>query len=598
MELELKINIQDNSADVRKKVQATKAKVSAADETIEEAFERIALLKFDEKEQELFNLAKAAFAAGEIGRLGEGKMNKGEVLSMGAKVRQRRESELKTQRISDLLANKPDNFYVLTKDSELAPFMQRIRDEVKLQAQEWAQRFEMLGVQSLTACDFEGTGIDAYLDLSIGFSIWLPLLKEGYYLAYGHVDINDLTIPREYAYKAGDAQLTRSKVLEKISKYLATSTHGKSFHMGSARYDLHIAENDGYTINGAIWDTLDAMQLMTENLDAYGLKPLIQRYGKRHLGIQNEVYTFDDLFGKRSPAPFSTELVGIYAIYDVYYGWKLTEWQFETMKKTDNLMKCYAEIDSKLPQVDVFINRMGFHIDLDAVRELESSFTKKLREAKAAIYTDYNIDEHFLRDMSISINGKKIEAWKEKLTKNIEKAQERLINAQIVKEQCERDSKTHLKKYEQAHDNITKYAEEAHKLRNQLTNEDSDLFIKSFEFTNNNHLGYLIYDKLGIADKTYKVNKGKKRSTAAAVLEMYYEDEEALAPLAKVATYEKLLGTYVQKILGTGEHEYSAMEVDGRFHSEFKAGGTATGRYSSAAYSGRPTSILDEFKGA
>ena len=41
----------------------------------------------------------------------------------------------------------------------------------------------------MTAGDFEGTGIDSYIDLSIGFSIWLPLLDEGYYLPYGHVDM-------------------------------------------------------------------------------------------------------------------------------------------------------------------------------------------------------------------------------------------------------------------------------------------------------------------------------------------------------------------------------------------------------------------------
>jgi DNA polymerase-1 len=266
------------------------------------------------------------------------------------------------------------------------------------------------------------------------------------------------------------------------------------------------------------------------------------------------------------------------------------------MKKTHNLMNCYATIDSKLPQVDVFINRTGLEVDLDEIRALESSFTQKIAEAKQAVIDGYSIDKHFLRSMSIGINGKKIDAWKEKLAKNIEKLGERISNAWKVVEECQATNKTHLKKYEQAKENITKWSDEVYALNAQLKNEDSDLFIKSFEFTNGNHLGYLIYDHLGVADKTYKVKKGKKRSTAADVLQMYYEDEESLQPLATVAAYEKLLSTYVQKILGTGEHEYSALEVDGRFHSEFKAGGTATGRYSSAAYSGRPTNILDEFK--
>ncbi|MDT2194097.1 hypothetical protein [Paenibacillus larvae] len=49
---------------------------------------------------------------------------------------------------------------------------------------EWAGKYDFLGVKSLTAGDFEGTGVDSYSN-SIGFSIWLPLLGGGYYLRMG-----------------------------------------------------------------------------------------------------------------------------------------------------------------------------------------------------------------------------------------------------------------------------------------------------------------------------------------------------------------------------------------------------------------------------
>ncbi|MEV2350087.1 DNA polymerase I, partial [Paenibacillus larvae] len=75
------------------------------------------------------------------------------------------------------------------------------------------------------------------------------------------------------------------------------------------------------------------------------------------------------------------------------------------------------------------------------------------------------------------------------------------------------------------------------------------------------------------------------------VLEEYYKKETALKPLATVAAYEKLLNTYIRKIP-------DALEADGRLHAEFKSGGTATGRYSSSGYKGRPVDILDEFKEA
>ncbi|ABY46802.1 DNA polymerase [Bacillus mycoides] len=594
MELKLEMNLSMRSnatkgQEQRKRVAEVKQKVKDASETIEEAFDRISQMKLNDKESMQLKVAREAVKNGEAGRTGSGKMTKGEALGIGAKVMAKRESSLKSDRIRDVIENQPKNFHVIMKDEQLHPFMQRLREEVKLQQAQWKDRFEMLGVKSLTANDFEGTGIDAFLDLSIGFSIWLPILDEGYYLAYGHVEIEDESIPEEYAHKSDAPQLTRSRVLDMITPYLSNKDHGKSFHMGSARYDLHIAENDGYTIDGCVWDSLDAMYIMTEHLNSYGLKPLIQRYGQRYLGIENEVYTFDDLFGKRSPAPFNTLIVGIYAIYDVYYGWKLTEWQFETMKKTDKLLDCYALIDSKLSQVDAYMVRSGFNVDLDEFAQLEKEFTVKVDEAIDAVFSTYNIDDDFLRKMSLTLNGKKIQDWKSKQKTRIEKKRTQMLRARDIVKECKDNGKTTTKKYLNAKDNVKKYKQELDEFIRILNEEDVDLFIKTFEFSNRNHIAYLIYDHLGIKDRTHRIDKGKKRGTSTKVLEMYYEDEEALAPLAVVAEFQKLLGSFVSKIP-------KAMEADGRFHSKFDSGGTTTGRYSSSAYNGRPIDILDEFK--
>lgn len=595
MELKLEMNLSMRSnatqgKEQRKRVAEVKQKVKDANETLEEAVARIGQMKLSNKERKQYDAAKhALLVANTAGRLKDGKMAKGELLSIGAKALVESESKLKESRIKDVINNQPHNFHVITKDEQLPAFMDRLRTEVKLQQEQWTNRFDMLGVKSLTANDFEGTGIDWFLDLSIGFSIWLPILNEGYYLAYGHVEVDDSTVPEEYRHKSDAPQLTRSVVMKHITPYLSNRDHGKSFHMGSARYDLHIAENDGYSIDGCVWDSLDAMYTMTEHLDSYGLKPLIQRYGKRHLGIQNEVYTFDDLFGARSPAPFNTLIVGIYAIYDVYYGWKLTEWQFETMKRTDRLLDCYSLIDSKLPQVDTYMVRSGFNIDSDEFAQLEKEFLVKVEEATAAVYDVYQINDDFLYKMSHTMNKEKIQEWKGKQQTRIDKKRTQLLRAEDVIKECESSGKTTTKKYLSAKENVKKFAKELDELIRQLNAEEASCFIKSFEFTNRNHIAYLIYDHLGVKDRTYKIDKGKKRSTSNAVLEMYYEDEEALAPLAVVAEYQKLLNSFVVKIP-------KSLESDGRFHSKFDSSGTSTGRYSSAAYSGRPVDILDEFK--
>lgn len=575
MELKLELKRKVTKTDTSKLVEKAKEKRAAANETIEEALDRIGSMKLTEREQAWYDLARESLLSGKVGRIESGKMTKGEVLTIGSRIAKEQESEIREKRIKQTLETKPDNFHILTDDSEIDRFLSRLREEVTRQSTEWEGRWSRLGVKSMTAGDYEGTGLDAYMDLSIGFSIWLPLLNEGYYLPYGHLGENV-------------KQLTRSKVIAALAPYMESEEHGKTFHMGAARYDLHVAANDGYEINALVWDTLDAMNMLNEHLPSYGLKPLTQAYGK-YYGIEGEVFTFEDLFGNGSPAPYDVELVGIYAIKDVLYGWKLMEWQYKMMEKTGRLLDCYTEIDGHLPAVDAFMVRSGFEINHEEMARLEAVYTEKLEEAKRNLYEAYSIDDDFLHKMSMTLNGKKIETWKSRQKTKLEKAKEALRKAQDIARECEINGKTHLKKYEQAKANIEKNRRQVEELES-LTEKDCPDYITEFSFTNGNHIGYLIYDHLGIKDKTGRVQRGKERSTAANVLEMYYEDEEALKPLANVAAYEKLLGTYVKKIPQT-------LEFDGRFHCLYKAGGTATGRYSSSGYSGRRVDLLDDLLG-
>ncbi|GAA0840616.1 hypothetical protein GCM10008915_36530 [Bifidobacterium pullorum subsp. gallinarum] len=556
-------------------------------------------MKLTDRERQLVDIVKETGKTGNYPSLrsGGGQISKADVLAAGTRLLAERKQSERGERIAETLRSKPDNFHILTDDADLPAFVERVRTECRRQMAEWPDRWRILGVETLTAGDFEGTGVDTYIDLSIGFSIWLPLLDEGYYLPYGHVDMRGVDgfdfLDDTCAFKAADKQLTRSKVLAAIKPYLSSQAHGKSFHMGSARYDLHVAIKDGYEIRGCVWDSLDAMNSLNEHEEFFGLKPLIAKYGA-HFGINGPIYTFEDMFGNRSPAPFSVELVGIYAIKDVLYGWKLTEWQFAQMAKAPSadgagkLLECYALIDSKLPETDVFMARCGFVVDLDGLAELEAEFTPLLEKARADVIASYKIDADFVRKMDRTLNAMKVEAWIEAQRKRIARNKEAQEKHRVIMTECEAAGKTTLKKYTSAVARLSELQKEARELA-PADEEHAPLFVEGFTITNGNHLAYLIYDYLGIRDRTGQFKRGKTRSTAAEILEVYYEEEEALKPLATVAAYEKLLNTYVKKI----PH---ALEGDGRLHSEFKAGGTATGRYSSAGYSGRPIDILREFE--
>jgi DNA polymerase-1 len=565
-------------------LQAAAERKTKATETLEDAWIRVSQSKFTDKERKEFDAAYRAFKAGEVSRIKDGKLTKGEALQIGRAIIGESKERLRESRIRETIENKPDNYHILTDDSELPSFVKRVREEVALQRKEWTDRFDILGVKSMTAGDFEGTGIDSYIDLTIGFSIWLPLLNEGYYLAYGHVDGFD--VPS--AFQKGDPQLTRSKAIAAIKPYLTAHTEGKTFHMGAPRYDMHVAENDGYSLRGVVWDTLDAMNLMNEHEEAYGLKPLTQKYGK-HYGIEDDVYSFDDLFGNRSPAPFNTLLVGIYAINDVKYGWKLFEWQFEIMAKTDRLLECYATVDKDLPETDVFLERSGFRLDFDLLRDLEREYSVKVKEAERRVFETYKIDADFIRKMDRTINANKIAKWQSVQQSRIDKKNEQIASKRITIAELEATKKTHTKKYTGEVEALAKYERELSELAAPIA-DNAPQEITEFSITNGNHIGYLIYDHLGIADKTYLVDRAKKRSTAADVLDYYYKDEPTLEPLATVAEYTKLLTTYIRPMLGI-DREGSVIEVDGRLHSNFKAGGTSTGRYSSSAYSGRSKEV-------
>ncbi|MCM3784357.1 DNA polymerase [Neobacillus mesonae] len=602
MDVKLTLNIRQPTADTdaTERVAAAVKRKKAANETVAEALERISLMSLTERERQLVDIVKTAEQAGEIetgtiGKSSSGQIAKGDVIAAGERILAKRQSEERAERIAETLRTKPDNFFIITDDSELPAFVERLREECRRQMREWSDRWSMLGVKSMTANDFEGTGVDTYIDVSIGYSVWLPLLNEGYYLPYGHVDMRGADgfdfLDDMSAFKSTDKQLTRSKVLEAITPYLAQPAHGKSFHMGSARYDLHVAIKDGYEIRGCVWDSLDAMRMMNEHEESFGLKPLTAKYGPQ-FGVNGPIYTFEDMFGNRSPAPFSVELVGIYAIKDVLYGWRFTEWQFETMKRvpsqdhTGKLLECYALIDSKLPETDVFLARSGFVVDLEGLAKLEAEFTPLLEQAKEDVIAAYKIDADFVRKMDRTINAAKIRDWIDKQRKRIARQAESIEKQHAIIAECEAAGKTTLKKYTNAVERLTQL--QAEELA-PADEEHAPLFVSEFSITNGNHLAYLIYDYLGIRDRTPQFKRGKTRSTAAEILEVYYEEEEALKPLATVAAYEKLLNTYVSKI----PH---ALEVDGRIHSEFKSGGTATGRYSSSGYSGRPIDILREFE--
>jgi DNA polymerase I len=585
MTLNLRLNLRSPtnvSSEQAERVQAAVERKKAATETMEQAWARVGQCKFNDKERELFNAARQAYFTGKIGRLKDGKFTKEEALKMGRIVMAEREKELRQERLRQTIANKPDNYHIITRDEDLPKLIERLNEECRRQqADPWFRKvFDLFNnthirrkllergieiplVQSLTVWDTETSGTDKMIDLTGGYSFWLPKLNEGYYVAYGHL--------------TGEQQCTRSVALEIVRAFLEDESHIKSFH--NAVFDLNMLRNDGMYPMGVRFDSMDAQFILYDHEESYGLKQLFTKY-KRAIGgeaLEMDDFTFEDLFGNKSPMLSPIEPVGIYAIKDVHKGWLLTKWQIDMLVKTDDLAKAYFEIRQYLPQVNVEIERTGFEVDLEELAALGVEYREPHGKARQDVFEAYNIDAKFLYDMSMKLKGDKIREWVEKQKARIAKQNEMLAKCEVELKQTNPGTK----KYQQLQERIQRY--KSNPLPEAIPQNAPD-YIHEFNLNSDAHLQYLIYDYLGIKDRTKEIekDKSKERSVSASVLERYFEEEESLKPLATYSKFEKLLGTYIDKIP-------DALDVDGRIHTELKT--VSTGRYGSSGYNGKPNDL-------
>ncbi|MGY8620260.1 DNA polymerase [Bacillus safensis] len=574
----LKLNVNAGKAapatEVAKRKQAAKS-----EETLDEAFDRLKrTCKFSDKERREFEAAQRAQKVGELVRTKNTKLTKTEACEIGRHHLEKENEYLRHERMQETLRTKPDNYYVITKDADLAPMIERLRAEVQAQQLDpWFRKvFDLFnnthirgklaerGIEvplavSFTEWDTETSGTDTFMDMSGGYSFWLPCLNEGYYVAYGHL--------------TEDEQCTRSAALDICRVFIEDARHIKAFH--NTPFDYAMFLNDGLKPKGFRYDSLDAARLMNEHEPSFGLKELDTKY-KEHTGTTHlDGYTFEDLFGKGSPMIYSPEIVGIYAIKDVEKGWYLTRWQIDMMLKIDDLYYPYFEIRQYLYEVNTTIERTGFVIDDAELLRLRSEYEPQLQKAIDDINEAYGIDAEFLRSMSMHIKGDKIRAWQENREKQIAKQKDMLAKCEAELQKANPTTK----KYTQLKERIRKYKTEP--LASAIPENAPD-FIHEFNLDSDQHLQYLIYDVLGIEDKTKIIDKKKTRAVSKDVLALYFKEDARLKPLATFSELSTLLGTFINRIP-------NVKDVDGRLHTQLQT--VSTGRYSSKKYTGKDNEI-------
>lgn len=331
------IRLVEPSSEGRAKAKEAETRKKAAVETIEDAWVRI----FGMKNISATDLArlKAVQSAMQEGLLGreegaKGKFSKAEALRL-YKVLAEMQRE---QKLSEMVANTPENYVLVTDIQELRKLVGRALYEPEI------------------AVDTETTGLDVYVDVIVGVSLTLP--NEGgpegkhYYIPFKPTQADE-ALP--------------SEAIQELKPLIETDTVGKVFH--NALFDMAMFRRHGLTLRGLLWDTQTAMHVLNENEPSYRLKDLAPKY----LGVQGD--TFGELFG--NDAQFSEiplDIALVYAAKDTHLTWDFYQYQKHHLQKMPEMYEYYTTVEVPLLYVILDMEDNGYVLDL----EFAKAFGQKL----------------------------------------------------------------------------------------------------------------------------------------------------------------------------------------------------------------------------
>jgi DNA polymerase-1 len=329
---------------IKRATSAAKRKAEARrPETLEEARERLAKLKWTEADRAVLDEVIEALKSGEIRRADDVKrLSKKEVGDLWRVLCDvRRQAKLDA-----LVANKPANYRIITAHEEFERFVADLYNE------------------PFTAWDTETTGLDLFCDRIVGFSVWLPRADYGVYVPFGH--------------ETGEEQLPEEVALGAIKDYLENPENKTIWH--NSKYDMHMLRNHGINVADPYFDTQVAAHVLNEN-ESHRLKDLAPKY----LGVQAD--HFDSLFGD-DPTIYDKPIgpAGVYAIKDVEFTWKLYNFQRPHIDSRPGLKYVFWNIEIPQIRVSLEMERQGFAVDLEGCKKLESEFEVLVEEALKSVH--------------------------------------------------------------------------------------------------------------------------------------------------------------------------------------------------------------------
>lgn len=322
---------------------AAKTHIDAgAGETLDEAFARILKGKsVSERDKERILAVKKAIEDGKVTRE-QAAYEKNKRLSK-AEVMRIHNTLVEKQRYETLISmkeNLPENYVVVDRESQLQSVADELMDE------------------KVIVFDVETTGTDIWSDYIVGHVLSATSLDRHYYIPVRH--------------KTKERQLDVELVHSVLKPVYENDKSLKIAH--NAGFDIHMLRNEGISVTGELWDTLEAMKLLNENETSYRLKELVPKY------LRLESDTYSTLFGNKGFDEIGDlEIATSYAAKDGDLTYKLYDFQSTILRERFPSIYRYAkEVEMPLILTVVDMERTGFVIDEEYAKEYGESLQKEI----------------------------------------------------------------------------------------------------------------------------------------------------------------------------------------------------------------------------
>lgn len=341
------IRLKDEDSSDKSRVQSAEKRKASADETLEEAWERILAMKNSEKDDERLRDVKIAMEVGDIGRepVPEGKKQKRFAKAEALRLYKQLAEKNRENRLREMVDSMPDNYWLIQTEDELK------------------EMTDLLDLEDEIVFDVETTGTDVWKDCIVGHVI--TAIK---------ADIHAY-IPTKH--KTEDVQLPNEMVIEYLRPYYEDEALGKLAH--NAKYDIHMLDREGVKLRGLTWDTQEAMKILNENEESFALKNLVTKY----LRIQSE--TYGELFGQVGFGEVRDLNVALaYAAKDGDVTRKLRDFQRKHISKFPEMYRYYTEVEVPLITVVQEMESTGFEIDTGFAKE----YGKEMKADIDRMYAD------------------------------------------------------------------------------------------------------------------------------------------------------------------------------------------------------------------